>query len=140
MFVKKNFGLRGVMLFTGHHFFWLIPLMAGISFIEFFTDIGFLRIPWQPIAVVGTAVAFYLGFKNNQSYDRVWEARKVWGAIVNSSRAWGSYVSGFVTEQFANEDVPEKEIQAIHKTLVYRHIAWLYALRHQLFKSPRNHC
>lgn len=132
MFIKKNFGIRGVLLFTGHHFTWLIPLMAIISYIEFYTEIGFLHIPWQPIAVVGTAVAFYLGFKNNQSYDRVWEARKVWGAIVNSSRAWGSFVSGFVTDQFTDDHVREDEVKKVHKTLIYRHIAWLYALRHQL--------
>ena len=132
MYVKKNFGFKGVMLFTGHHFMWLIPLMAAVSYIEFYTEIGFFRIPWQPIAVVGTAVAFYLGFKNNQAYDRVWEARKIWGAIVNSSRAWGSYVIGFVTEQFAKDDINAKDLSAVHKKLVYRHIAWLYALRHQL--------
>ncbi|MFB1022489.1 MAG: hypothetical protein QMC40_06990 [Vicingaceae bacterium] len=42
------------------------------------------------ISVIGTAVASYVGFKNNQAYDRLWEARKIWGGIVDSSRAWGS--------------------------------------------------
>ncbi|MCB0841479.1 MAG: hypothetical protein KDD99_32640, partial [Bacteroidetes bacterium] len=40
-------------------------------------------VPWQPISLVGIAVAFYLGFKNNSSYERLWEARKIWGGIVN---------------------------------------------------------
>jgi hypothetical protein len=35
-------------------------------------------IPWLPLSLVGTAVAFYVGFKNVQSYDRIWEARKVY--------------------------------------------------------------
>jgi len=39
------------------------------------------------VSVIGTAVAFYVGFKNNQAYDRMWEARKIWGGIVNDSRA-----------------------------------------------------
>ena len=38
--------------------------------------------------------------KNNHSYDRLWEARKIWGDIVNSSRAWGSNVRAYVTNQF----------------------------------------
>ncbi len=38
-----------------------------------------------PLGTIGVAVAFYLGFKNNQSYDRFWEARTIWGGIVNSS-------------------------------------------------------
>lgn len=140
MYIKKNFGLKGVMRFTGHHFVWLFPLMTTISYIEFYTEIGFFRIPWQPIAVVGTAVAFYIGFKNNQAYDRVWEARKVWGAIVNSSRAWGSYVTGFITDQFTPGEVSDEEIKDIHQKMIYRHIAWLYALRHQLLiPTPWEH-
>jgi len=80
-------------------------------------------LPWQPISVIGIAVAFYLGFKNNSSYDRTWEARKIWGGIVNDSRSFGSQVISFV--QGENSD-------AIKKELIYRHIAWLTALRYQL--------
>ena len=40
-------------------------------------------IPIAPLTIIGIAVAFYVGFKNNQSYDRGWEARKIWGGIVN---------------------------------------------------------
>ena len=48
-----------------------------------------LALPWLPIALLGTAVAFVVGFKNNASYERTWEARKAWGSIVNASRGWG---------------------------------------------------
>jgi len=80
-------------------------------------------LPWQPISVVGIAVAFYLGFKNNSSYDRTWEARKIWGGIVNNSRSFGSQVISFVKGENADQ---------IQKELIYRHIGWLTALRHQL--------
>ena len=50
----------------------------------------FLGIDWLPLSAMAVAVAFYLGFKNNASYDRMWEARKIWGAIVNASRSWAS--------------------------------------------------
>lgn len=86
------------------------------------------------------AVAFYLGFKNNQSYDRLWEARKIWGGIVNSSRAWGSYVRNFATDQFAEGEVTEEELDALKTKLIYRHIGWLYSLRSQLLiPSPWEH-
>ncbi len=62
----------------------------------------------------------------------LWEGRKIWGAIVNSSRAWGTAVKGFVNDQHASENVTPEEIQHHRKTLIYRHIAWLYALRSQL--------
>jgi len=48
-----------------------------------------LTIPWLPIALIRTAVAFIIGFKIDASYDRLWGARKIWGTIVNCSRTWG---------------------------------------------------
>ena len=56
----------------------------------------FLRVPFLPIATVGTAVAFYVGFKNNSAYERFWEGRKIWGGIVNTSRVWATYVLSYV--------------------------------------------
>ncbi len=51
-----------------------------------------LAIPWVPIALIGTAAAFIVGFRNTQTYNRLWEARQIYGAIVNTSRAWGILV------------------------------------------------
>ena len=93
-----------------------------------------ISIPWIPIALIGTAVAFYLGFKNNSSYERLWEARKIWGGIVNTSRSWGILVRNYISNEHALEKLSEKELYAIQKKLIYRHIAWLYALSGQLRK------
>lgn len=82
-----------------------------------------LSVSWQPLSVLGIAVAFYLGFKNNASYDRTWEARKIWGGMVNNSRTFGAAVCSFI--QGENQDQLKKE-------LIYRHLAWLTALRYQL--------
>jgi putative membrane protein len=60
--------------------------MGAIATLYYFKVIS-VNIPWLPVSVVGTAVAFYVGFKNNQAYDRMWEARKICGGIVNDSRA-----------------------------------------------------
>jgi putative membrane protein len=92
-------------------------------------------IPWLPVSVIGTAVAFYVGFKNNSAYERLWEARKIWGGIVNSSRTWGMFVDGFINNLFAEKKYSEGEIKETKKRLIYRHIAWLYALRSQLLVS-----
>jgi len=131
MIVTKNISFVRLMKMTGHHFLWLIPLMGSIATLYHFNLITF-KIPWIPVSVIGTAVAFYVGFKNNQSYDRLWEARKIWGGIVNDSRTWGLMVDGFVTNQFTKDDVSDQELKHIKKRLVYRHIAWLYAHRSQL--------
>ncbi|WP_273566742.1 bestrophin family ion channel [Maribacter halichondriae] len=47
--------------------------------IYYFLDMAWFRIPWTPMALIGTAVAFVIGFQNNAVYDRIWEARKNMG-------------------------------------------------------------
>ncbi len=140
MFVKKNFKLRELVYFSGMTGVWFSVWSIGVTvFIEilhYFSHQGYnvpdIKVPYLPISVVGTAVAFYVGFKNNSSYDRLWEARKIWGAIVNSSRMWAASVKGFVSNQFRDDDLSDDEIYFWHRKLIYRHIAWLYTLRSQL--------
>lgn len=92
----------------------------------------FLRIPFLPIATIGTAVAFYVGFKNNAAYERFWEGRKIWGGVVNSSRTWATFVMSYISPgSTAEADVAKR------KELIYRHIAWINALRLQLRKTSR---
>lgn len=132
MFVKKNFGIKGLIAFTGHHIVWLTLWAVGYTAAYAYLNLKWLVIPWVPLAVIGTAVAFYVGFKNNSAYDRMWEARKIWGGIVNNSRTWGSNVIALVNNQFTEKQYTKDELHKIHKKLIYRHIAWLYTLRNQL--------
>ena len=104
MYVQKNFGLRGVISFSGHHIIWLTAWSTFVVFIYEFFGTEWIQIPWLPISVIGTAVAFYIGFKNNQAYDRLWEARKIWGAIVNDSRAFGTDSAAFRYPGFCPAD------------------------------------
>jgi putative membrane protein len=71
--------------------------------------------------VLGTAIAFFIGFNNNQAYDRWWEARKIWGALVNDSRSFTRALLNYV------DDDP-----ATAKRMICRHIAFLYALKASL--------
>jgi len=132
MYVRKNITFRGVMRFAGSHLIWLTLWSFAVTSLYEFTHWNWLAVPWFPISVIGTALAFYLGFKNNQAYDRLWEARKIWGAIVNSSRAWGSAVMAFTGNVFREGNLSDADLLQIRKKLIYRHIAWLYALRSQL--------
>lgn len=143
MFIKKNFGLRSMWRFSGRHIIWLTLWATVVPiFIETLHSYGIMafEVPWLPVSLVGTAVAFYVGFKNNSSYDRLWEARKIWGAIVNDSRSWGSNVRGFVTNQFTPQNSTDAELKGVQKRLIYRHIGWLYSLRSQLLlPTPWEH-
>jgi ion channel-forming bestrophin family protein len=84
-----------------------------------------IRIPDMPISVpafLGTAISVILSFKLSQSYDRWWEARKIWGTIVNESRSFTLEMQAFITK--GND-------QAI-KQMAFRHIAWCFCLGQSL--------
>ncbi len=114
---------------------WILPILAlyagAIVAIRVFAGLEWLQLPAMPVGVLGTAVSFYLGFKGSAAYERLWEARKIWGGIVNSSRTWGTFVTTLVTD--LHRDAPgEVPLSEVHRELVYRHVAWLAALRLQL--------
>jgi ion channel-forming bestrophin family protein len=119
----KSYKLSEFLVWTKRTIFWL--LILGIVPTIFYQVVGFkwLAIPWTVVALLGTATAFIVGFKNTQTYNRTWEARQIWGAILNSSRTWG-----IMTRDYLNNSTKTKE-------LVYRHFAWLTALRYQMRDS-----
>ncbi|PTS92280.1 hypothetical protein DBR11_27250 [Pedobacter sp. HMWF019] len=82
-------------------------------------------IPEMPIGIpafLGTAISVILSFKLNQSYDRWWEARKIWGSIVNDSRTLVLQLQSFLP----------KDCEGEIKTISFRHIAWCYSLNRSL--------
>ncbi len=132
MYVRRNVKWSIVLRFAWLNLIKFTLWSAFVTWLyHFYEHSGTsIAIPFQPLSVMGIAVAFYIGFKNNSSYDRFWEGRKIWGGIVNYSRTWGNLVLSFITDQFVDTD--EENLKAIHKKLIYRHIAWLNALRFQL--------
>ena len=128
----KNYTFREVIVWTRRDVFALLLLASVPTILYERFDIKALALPWLPIALLGTAVAFVVGFKNNASYDRLWEARRIWGGIVNSSWTWGIMVGDFITNQYAKTPLTEEELNVIKLRLIKRHIAWMTALRYQL--------
>lgn len=132
MYTKYKYSFRDMMLWTRMEtfvFFLLALIPAALYEIAGFR---WLQIPWTPIALVGTAVAFLIGFQNNAAYGRAWEARKIWGGIINQSRTWTMMVRDMVTNEYANESASEEELAEHRTTLIHRHIAWLTALRYAM--------
>jgi putative membrane protein len=109
----------------------ILIILAWVA-LYYFLDLEWLKIPWTPLALIGTAVAFVIGFQNNAAYGRIWEARKIWGGIVNTSRTFGMFVQDMVNNEHAKSVLSEEELQREVKALTYRHIAWMTALRHAM--------
>jgi len=132
MYTGRTFPIFGMIKWTKKYIFIFLCISLIPVFLFDVLHWKWLHLPWLPIGLLGTAVAFIAGFKNNASYDRLWEARKIWGGIVNSSRSWTIMVKDFITNHSNKQDVSETELKSIHRELVHRHVAWLTALRYQL--------
>ena len=132
MLIKKNFSLVDIIKFSWFHILWLTGWSTTVIFCFKYFDLEWVVIPWLPLSLIGTAVAFYVGFKNNSAYDRLWEAREIWGGIVNNSRAWAATVKSYVDNPVNGHYFTQEEIVEKHRKLIHRHIAWVYTLRIQL--------
>ena len=72
----RRYSVKEMYRFSKRYIFRFLAYHSLIVAIFFFTGWKWMAIPWQPLSLIGIAVAFYLGFKNNSSYERMWEARK----------------------------------------------------------------
>lgn len=132
MHTKKNYTAFEMAVWTRFETFLFFVIITAWVSVYYFFDLQWLKVPWTPLALIGTAVAFVIGFQNNSAYGRIWEARKIWGGIVNTSRTFGMFVQDMLTNEYAKTPVPEEQLQAEIKTLTYRHIGWMTALRHAM--------
>ncbi len=134
MYTRRNIRWSVVFRFTWWQILVFTAWSAAVTWLYLYLQERGIdcSLPIAPLGTIGVAVAFYVGFKNNQSYDRYWEARKVWGGIVNVSRTWANQVLSFVTNQYAQTPAAPEEIREIHQKLIYRQLAWINSLRFQL--------
>ena len=130
MYTRRTIKWSIIMRFGWKYVVFFILYSTAIAAAYHFLGWKALQVPFLPISAIGIAVAFYLGFKNNSSYDRLWEARRIWGALVNGSRSWGIAVMHFIDRNDAGE--ASSEVRTIHRELIHRHLAFLNALRVQL--------
>lgn len=96
-------------------------LIVGLS-VHFLATRFSVYLPEMPLyvpAFLGTAISILLSFEMSQSYDRWWEARKLWGVILNESRT-------FVVQLRAA--LPQGDSDDLVRRLSYRQIAWGYSL------------
>lgn len=120
MYTGKTYKISQFLFWTRRSIFWLLVIATVPTVLYQVFDIKWLSVPWPVVALLGTATAFIVGFKNLQTYNRTWEARQIWGAAMSSSRNWTLMCRDFI------------EDSARAKEIIYRHFAWLTALRYQL--------
>ncbi|MEN0004446.1 MAG: bestrophin family ion channel [Bacteroidota bacterium] len=136
MYTKRVFKAKDMAVWTRYETFLFLFIGLLTASVYYFFDLDWIKIPWTPLALIGTAVAFVIGFQNNSAYGRIWEARKIWGGVVNTSRTFGMFVQDMVTNEHADIPMTKEELHHQVKVLTYRHIAWMTALRHSM-RAPK---
>jgi putative membrane protein len=139
---KKNAWLHLVLKVHGTVLPRIWPRVATVTLFAIVLTIlhewkikGLVTLTPTPFTLIGLPLGIFLGFRNSASYDRFWEGRKLWGALVNTSRTAARQYLLYVGPQ--RDGVPadprneqeHAELEAFRKTLVARTIAFVHALR-----------
>lgn len=122
MLLNKNIPALYIIHKVKYEALFVLALATTVSLLKNHYIEALPDIPLAITAIMGTAISILLSFKLNQSYDRWWEARKLWGSIVNDSRSFVMQLQSLVT---ADE-------KATIKKMALRQIAWCYALTQSL--------
>jgi putative membrane protein len=102
-------------------------IALAVASVEYYYDIEEYTLTTTPFTLIGVAIGIFLGFRNNASYDRFWEGRKLWGSLVNTSRSLARQAQSLFS------DVSDStELIQFRRTFVKRVVAFVHALRHHL--------
>ena len=122
MLLSKLPSLLYVINKTKIEFLYSLILALVISFLSYRFDAYIPDIPISIPTFLGTAISILLSFKLSQSYDRWWEARKIWGSIVNESRSFTLLLQSLLAPG------NDRDIRQI----AFRQIAWCFSLGYSL--------
>ncbi|MNR88121.1 Bestrophin, RFP-TM, chloride channel [compost metagenome] len=120
MNVGKSYRLSEFLRWTRREIYLLLALGAIPVCLYQLAHWRWLAIPWTVVALIGTATAFIVAFKNTQTYNRTVEAQQIWSAILSSSKAWGLMSRDYLKSSDSS------------RQLVNRHLAWVTALRYEM--------
>lgn len=127
MLLKKNIPFRYIFGKIRYELAVILVYTTIIALLHQFDRVLPISIPLAIPALLGTVISLLLGFRSNQAYDRWWEARHIWGAIVNESRTLARQILTFT-------DVREEgdNVHFFCDRMIRRQIAWCYSLGQNL--------
>ncbi len=122
MLLKTRIPLSYIVRKVRYEILYILLIAVLVYYVTRWYSDGLPIIPLTIPAFMGTAISVLLSFKLNQSYDRWWEARKIWGNIVNDSRSFVVQLQTLIAGGNENSI----------KQMAYRQIAWCYCLGQSL--------
>jgi len=123
MLLKKKIPMRYVLGKIKVELILVVAYVIAFDLVHRFYETEAMNIPIAIPTIIGTVISLLLAFKSNQAYDRWWEARMIWGAIVNDSRTLLRQVIGFYKD-------PDFSVEAneFKESFAKRQAAWCYSL------------
>ncbi len=104
-------------------------LSVAVFFLYHNEHLEKVSLPFSIAAILGSALAIFLAFRNNNSYNRWWEARTIWGSIINNSRIFARQIIANADNAVAIGKATPQQVEDYKKELIYRQIAFAHALR-----------
>jgi putative membrane protein len=129
MIVPRTRQIKMMLLYVGKPLLRLVLYDIAVVVAYKVLHWDWVALPHIPLALYGSAIGIIVAFRNQSAYARWWEARTLWGALVNNSRSWARQVT---TLMMPLSDAEAGELKAVQRRLVYHQIAYMHALRQQL--------
>jgi putative membrane protein len=129
MIVPRGRQLLKMLTYVGRPLLVLVLYDLAVVVVYKVLHWDWVALPHIPLTLFGSAIGIIVAFRNQSSYARWWEARTLWGGIVNNSRSWARQVTTVMMPLNAAE---AEELKVVQRRLVYHQIAYAYALREQL--------
>lgn len=131
MIVKRNFKPLKVVRYVRNELAFAI-LTTGIVFVLHKQNITAITFPFSISAILGSALAIFIAFRNQSSYSRWWEARTLWGGIINSSRVLARLIITFADSHSHQQNFDKDRSEQFKREMINKLIAWAHALRMHL--------
>lgn len=129
MILRKIFNPIAVVRYMWAELIASTVLSIAVFFLYHNQHLEKVSLPFSIAAILGSALAIFLAFRNNNAYNRWWEARTIWGGIINNSRIFARQIIANADSALSNGKVSAEQIADYKKEMVYRQIAFAHALR-----------
>lgn len=132
MILKRNFDPRKVTTYVWPQLLAALAWSAAVYLAYVILGLTAVSAPFGILGVLGTALALFLAFRNNTAFGRWGEASQAWAAITAASRTFARLIVTFTDAHRHTPQYRAETAEAFKREMVYRHIAWVNALRMQL--------
>lgn len=129
MILRKLFNPLAVARYLRAELIASSVLSVAVFFLYHNEHLEKVSLPFSVAAILGSALAIFLAFRNNNAYNRWWEARTIWGGIINNSRIFARQIIANADHATATGKADAAEVAAYKRELIYRQIAFAHALR-----------